>query len=230
MLAVSPAVEISARDDEYGGRKKRYRAFLFAPVLERALKKKAFGDDEAMLRALDGYVVSMRAQKLVDDKAYIAFDDVDVPGFEPVGPKRTSPAPFYLVWAKDEQHDLVAYPRPYQLASVALESFDARFPHTRPTGFAAGTPEMQGFLIFKGVCVHCHAVNREGGRVGPELNVPKNVTEYWPEAQIRAYVKDPKSLRYGNMPPNPQLSEVDLDHVMAYLRAMAKQKHDTGAP
>ena len=33
-------------------------------------------------------------------------------------------------------------------------------------------------------------VNQEGG-TGPELNVPKSIVEYRPEAQIKAYIKDP---------------------------------------
>ncbi len=226
LLATSPAVEVSARDDEYGGRKKRYKAFALAAVLERVFKRKNFGDEDALLKARDGYVVSMRAEKLVQDKAYIAIDDLDVPGFEPVGPKKVNPGPFYLVWARDDQHDLTAFPRPYQLDSIELASFESRFPHTLPTGEADGSPARKGFATFKTLCVHCHAVNREGGRVGPELNVPKNVTEYWSEAQIKAYIKNPLSFRYGNMPPNPQLSDADLDNVLAYLRAMAKRKHD----
>ncbi len=226
LLKASPVVEVSARDDEYDGRKKRYKAFALAPVLERVFKRKDFGDEEALLKARDGYVVSMRANKLVQDKAYIAIDDLDVPGFETVGPKKVNPGPFYLVWARDDQHDLALFPRPYQLDSIALASFESRFAHTLPTGEAAGSPASKGFAIFRSVCVHCHAINREGGRVGPELNVPKNVTEYWPEAQIKAYIKNPQSLRYGNMPPNPQLSDADLENVLAYLRLMAKRKHD----
>ena len=62
--------------------------------------------------------------------------------------------------------------------------------------------------------------------MGPELNVPKNVLEYWSEAQVKAYVKNPSTFRYGNMPPQPQLNDVDLDHLIAYLRAMQKAKFD----
>jgi cytochrome c2 len=229
LLALSPKVEVAARDDEYGGRRKRYAAFLLTPVLQKAWRRTSFGDEEVLLKAADGYVVSMPAQKLVTERAHVAFDDLDVPGFEPVGPKKVSPAPFYLVWPRDDQHDLGAYPRPYQLVSIALASFESRFAHTLPTGEVEGSAAMRGFAIFKRICVHCHAINREGGRVGPELNVPKNVTEYWSEQQIKAYVRNPLAFRYGNMPPNPQLSDVDLDHLIAYLRAMAKRKHDPDA-
>ena len=44
--------------------------------------------------------------------------------------------------------------------------------------------------------------------------------------QIRAYIKDPLAFRYGMMPGNPDLDERALDDLVAYLRAMAKRKHD----
>jgi len=46
-------------------------------------------------------------------------------------------------------------------------------------------------------------MNREGGRVGPELNVPQSIVEYRPEAQIKAYIRNPLQFRYGHMPPQP---------------------------
>ena len=72
-------------------------------------------------------------------------------------------------------------------------------------------------------------MNREGGRVGPELNVPQSIVEYRPEAQIRAYIRDPKTFRYGNMPAHPSLTDADLDDLISYFKAMKAQKHDTGS-
>jgi cytochrome c1 len=72
-------------------------------------------------------------------------------------------------------------------------------------------------------------VNREGGRVGPELNVPQSIIEYRPEAQIRAYIKNPQSFRYGNMPAHPSMTDAELDDLVAYFRAMKDRKHDVDA-
>jgi mono/diheme cytochrome c family protein len=86
-----------------------------------------------------------------------------------------------------------------------------------------------GFSVFARECVRCHAVNREGGRVGPDLNVPQSVVEYRPEAQLRAYIRDPRSFRYGNMPAHPHLRDAELDGLLAYFRAMRARKHDPDA-
>ena len=64
---------------------------------------------------------------------------------------------------------------------------------------------------------------------GPELNVPQSIVEYRPEPQIRAYIRDPRTFRYGNMPPHPHLSDADLDALLAYFRAMKDRKHDPDA-
>jgi mono/diheme cytochrome c family protein len=85
---------------------------------------------------------------------------------------------------------------------------------------------MRGYESFRDGCIKCHAINREGGHVGPDLNVPQNVTEYRPEDQIRAYIKNPAQFRYGNMPAHPDMQERELDDLVAYLRAMKDHKHD----
>jgi cytochrome c1 len=73
----------------------------------------------------------------------------------------------------------------------------------------------------------CHAVNGEGGTVGPDLNIPQSIVEYRPDvAQLKAYIKNPATFRYGQMPSNDYLSDEDLDALVAYFRAMKDRKHD----
>jgi cytochrome c1 len=45
-------------------------------------------------------------------------------------------------------------------------------------------------------------------------------------ALLRAYIRAPRSFRYGNMPDNPHLSDADLDALVAYFRAMSERKQD----
>ena len=77
-------------------------------------------------------------------------------------------------------------------------------------------------------CIACHAINREGGTVGPELNLPKSIVEYRPVDQIKQYIRNPATFRYSNMPANPQLTDQQLDQLIAYFTAMQALKHDPG--
>ena len=230
-LSRDVAPETFTAFDPYYNKKKTYRALPMRAVLERGFR--GLGAEleaqDFVLRAKDGYTVPISGARLLEPGSYLAVADVDVPAWEPIGPQQVSPAPFYVVWRGEKQQDLETHPRPWQLAVVAIARYDATFPHTVPTGEAPDSLAMRGLATYRAVCIHCHAINREGGRVGPELNVPQSIVEYRPEAQIRAYIKNPQTFRYGNMPAQSNLTEAQLDELVAYFRAMKDRKHDADA-
>ncbi len=231
-LERAAGVEAVTGYDDYYHRVKTWRALPLDRVLAAGFAGEAgpaLAARQFVLRARDGYTVPVAGERLLGGGAYLAVRDVDAPAWEPIGPQRANPGPAYLVWKGPAQTDLEAYPRPWQLAAIEIARFEVAFPHTAPVGEPPGSPAQRGFAIFARDCVRCHAINREGGRVGPDLNVPQSVVEYRPEAQIRAYIRDPRTFRYGNMPPHPGLSDADLDGLVAYLRAMASRKHDPDA-
>lgn len=220
-------VETVRQYDPYYNKQKTFRALPIRALLEMGFDGDGgtpFETQQWVLRARDGYTVPIAGSRLLEGGAYVAIEDAEVPGWETIGPQRANPAPFYLIWKGDAQQSLETHPRPWQLASFDMARFESVFPHTVPTGEAEGSAPMRGFAVFRDGCVRCHAVNREGGRTGPDLNVPKSIVEYRPEAQIRAYVRDPASFRYGNMPPHPHLSDGDLDALIAYFHAMKTRK------
>jgi len=91
--------------DPFYEKQKRFRALPMAALLERAFGESAAALKERsfVLRAKDGYTVPVTGRVLLADDAYLAIDDVDVPGFEPIGTERTSPAPPYLIWKHDPE-------------------------------------------------------------------------------------------------------------------------------
>jgi len=223
--------------DPYYGEPRRYRACPLRRVLELGFGEipPRFAEAEVLLRARDGYVRSAPGSQLLEPGGWLALADADreaqgEAGFDPIDRRGLDPGPFYLVWTGADQGDPHRTPWPYQLAAIEVVRFEERFPHTVPSHVPDGAPAWGGFTVFRRECIACHAVNGEGGTVGPELNVPRSIVEYRPEAQIRAYVRDPSSFRYTTMPSHPHLSDADLDGLIAYFRAMAGAKHDPGPP
>jgi len=219
--------------DPYYGKAKRFRAWPLRCVLEQGLGTLPpdFAGQDVLLRALDGYTRATEGAVLLEPGGYVAFADADRPGggFDPIDYRQADPAPFYMVWQGAGEKDAARYPWPYQLAEIELVRVEDRFPHAVPPGAAPGSPARTGFEVFRRNCFQCHAVNGDGGRVGPELNVPRSVVEYRDEATLRAFIRDAQSFRYTQMPANPQLGPADLDALLAYLRHMSTHKFDPRA-
>lgn len=230
MQRIAPAENITVFDPNYH-RQKRYRAHRLAALLVRGLSLRAGELDRThvLFVASDGYKVSLAGHDIVKLGAYLAVADLAAGGWQEVpGHNGVKPGPLYVVWRDPKARDMKLYPWPWQVATVRRSPKDL-YAHTVPIGAPAGSPARAGHRIFLRDCIRCHAINREGGRLGPDLNVPKNVLEYRDEKLLRAFIRNPRAYRYGNMPAQTQLSETDLDNVLAYLRVMGQHKHDSEA-
>lgn len=230
-LARTCGVRTIEVDDPYYEAPKRYRACPLAPVLAEGFGApiEAAGGEDVLFKAVDGYVKPSTPARAAEDGGFLAFGEADRDGFAPMGRRGLDPGPFYVVWTKPAQRDTHAYPWPYQLAAVELTTIAKKFPHTVPTGAAPGDAAWRGFAIFRTECIACHSMNREGGTVGPDLNVPRSIVEYRPIEQLKAYIRDPEAFRYGAMPSHAHLTAGDLDALVAYFHAMQARKHDPGA-
>jgi mono/diheme cytochrome c family protein len=234
-LQAGCTVQTVTLDDPYYQRRKSFRACPLADILRLGFAQPAaaLAGENFLLRARDGYAKPATGAQLTTPGGYLAFADAerahgDDPGWEPIDRKQADPGPFYMVWALPQQTDPEQYPWPYQLTTIEIASMESVYPHTVPRDTAEGSPARAGYQTFRMQCLACHAINREGGTVGPELNVPQSIVEYRPAEQIKAYIRDPSVFRYTSMPPHSQLSDRQLDELIAYFTAMKALKHDPG--
>jgi mono/diheme cytochrome c family protein len=233
LLACCAPREVAVQDPYYGA-PKRFRALPLAAVLRRgfgdAVRASEFAEAELLLRARDGYTRSASGAQLLSEGAYLAFADADHPDgrFFPIDRRQLDPAPFYLVWQGPGHEDTNRWPWPYQLVEIEIADFATKFPHVPPSGAAPGTAAQRGFAIFRRECIACHAINGEGGTVGPELNVPRSIVEYRDAAQLKQFIRDPRSFRYTSMPSHAHLTDADLDALVSYFTHMSAHKHDPG--
>ena len=235
-LKANCQVQTVTIDDPYYQRRKSFLACPIADVLRLGFGQPAdaLATQNFLLRARDGYAKPASGAHLVEPGGFLAFADADRahgddPGWELIDRKQVDPGPFYMVWQDAQKNDPSSYPWPYQLNSIEITALESAYPHILPQGAATDSPAYAGYLTFRSQCIACHAINREGGTVGPELNVPRSIVEYRPADQIKAYVRNPLAFRYTSMPPHPQLSDRQLDELVAYFTAMKDQKHDDGA-
>jgi mono/diheme cytochrome c family protein len=95
--------------------------------------------------------------------------------------------------------------------------------------FPSDAPARRGQDIFLTQCLPCHRLNGGGAsEMGPDLGRPMNPTQYLTEPGLRAIVRDPRAVR--TWPDQHMvgfdktaLPDADLDAVVAYLHAMAKE-------
>lgn len=241
-----PADTANVRHDPaYEGRAKRYVGVPLDRLLSLAGVTMA-ADEVLYFVAADGYRATM-AESAADPriKGIIAFADLDAPegsAWQPVrhGAQSVSPAPFYLVWGQtgaasapgDTADAALRRPWPYQLARIEVVDPRKRYDRLYPTGVNRDDPVYRGFQAFVieshggDQCVACHALNRQGGSVGPELNVPRNITEYRDAATLAAFIRNARSFRAGTAMPvfEGRLSGREIDDILAYLRWMRGYK------
>ncbi len=215
-------------DDPVYHAKKTYDGFRLIEVLALAGLDPKSGNDEIVFTAKDGYSPNTSFELLRKHSAILTFQEHGGAAgqFAKVnqGKAKLDPGPYYVVWeeGKSLEKDV---PWPYQLVKIEVVQFATKFAKLYPTGVGSDSGVMQGFLTFKNQCIRCHSINLQGGDVGPELNTPKNVTEYWDRATLKEFIKNPGAFRAKDkMPPFPQLSSSAIDQILEYFTYMKDRK------
>jgi mono/diheme cytochrome c family protein len=223
------AQTVEVKDDPVFFKAKSYKAIPLLTVLDQflpAYKSLDIKQTQIVFECEDGYNPSMVLEKVLSKKAYLALSDVDAPkGQDWINPKKGDHemkiAPFYIVYTDVPAKD-VTFKWPYNLVKISLsatsEELAVLFPKDDDT-------QVKGFELFKVNCLTCHSLNKVGGKMGPELNYPKSVTEYWQVDQIKHFVKAPTSFRNEcKMPAITHLTDKELDEIVSYLKYMSKHK------
>jgi len=224
--------------DPYEGQPIDFEAFPLATVLDAVFSPAWREEEEILFTCSDGYQPTLPVPRVLAHAAWLAFDRVDREGFsiekfESGTNHRIQLAPFYLVWENLDDEELRGegdYGWPYQLVGIELIRASERFPAMVPPDDAS-PDAIAGFSAFRRLCSRCHAINGEGGTIGPDLNVPVNPVEFRDREWLRRWIDDPSAiLPTARMPRlNPALPERDetIDRIIEYLEAMAGARPNT---
>ncbi|MFL6449340.1 MAG: c-type cytochrome [Bryobacteraceae bacterium] len=204
-------------------RKQRYQGFWLGDLLNSGHAGHPETDLYVRFRCKDGYLPIMPLTRALGAKGFIAIRDANAPQGEdwqrlPGSEASASPTPGYIVWLSPPG-DPEQYPWPYQVVAIELvTSSDAL------AGLVADGSK-PGRELFVTHCLKCHAIDGVGGTLGPELNSPCSVTEYWNPRLLRRFITNAASIRSGTkMPSFDSLRETDVQSILEYLQTMATHK------
>jgi mono/diheme cytochrome c family protein len=211
------------------------RTMHYRAVPLRALLAGLQPGDPLQFVASDGFSVDIPAATLLNQEgaqAWLAIEDPKQP-WPPLPDKKGDAGPFYVVWTRPAAAGISTEQWPYQLVRIErTQDAATRFPATAIVASVPADSEIRrGYAVFQRTCFACHTLNGQGdAHMGPDLNIPHNPTDYLSDDMLRAFIRNPQSLRQwpeGKMvgfPTQDALSDADLDAVIAYLHYMAQHK------
>ncbi|RQP97312.1 c-type cytochrome [Burkholderia stagnalis] len=233
LLARSDLAEVHLPRDVAYGRPMTFRAVPLADLLDIA---SLLVDDVLETRAADGFAAQL-PMDLVRNRnpdgavAWLAIEDPAKPWPKLPG-KAVSAGAFYLVWVGKEVSSVRNEQWPFQIVQFATQKSPvARWPALAVgSELSATDPVRAGQRLFITQCLACHRLNGAGSSdSGPDLNSPMNPVEYFQPAALHRYIRNPAAVRDwpGRIMPafsQDQLSDREIDLIVAYLAHMARKK------
>lgn len=215
---------ISIKPDPVYHKNKRFNALPLKDILEKhsSMKRMNVADLKVVFECEDGYKPEMSLEKLLSAKAYLAVSDADAPKgreWEQIfkDGHEMKAEPFYVVYEGVSAED-ISYKWPYNLVKIHLAPIHENDAALKPKDESA----LAGYEIFKNRCQTCHAINKIGGKMGPELNYPKSVTEYWKTDDLKAFIQNPAAYRNDVKMPNLGIKPEEATEIVKYLSYMSK--------
>lgn len=217
---------VTVNEDPVYHKTKKFNALPLKEILEKfsSVKNLNAADTKVVFECEDGYKPEMPLEKLLSSKVFLAISDVDAPKgreWEKVlkGSQEVKMEPFYIVYEGVSSKD-ADYKWPYNLVKIHFAPLHENDAILVPKDAAA----MNGYNLFKKYCQTCHAINKIGGKMGPELNFPKSVTEYWKTDDLKAFIQNPASYRHDVKMPTLGIKPAEATEIVKYLEYMSKNK------
>lgn len=206
---------------------KKYKAVNAEKLLESQVELSTIDikNTKIVFECIDGYKPEMPLELFLNTKSFLAFQDVEAPKglkWEKIikNENEMDATPFYIVYESVSEKDS-RYKWPYNLIKIHLEPSNT----SRNELFPIDNKKVEiGYNLFQNQCITCHAINEIGGTMGPELNYPKSVTEYWKEKELVAYIVNPASFRHKVKMPTLGITQQQSQEIVDYLKYMAQHK------
>ncbi len=230
MEKLSPS-QIVTVDDPNEKTKIKFRAIALNALLNEIYGRSWAKDEEMLFTCLDGYQPSLPVAQFIssegEGEAFLAFERIGSKNLiienKTEGGKKIAAGPFYLVWNKSVDGSSW----PYQLTTFDLTTFIEHSPKLAPPENSSAKAK-RGFLAFRKNCALCHAMNGDGAHIGPELNYPVNVTEYYKISFLKKWIDNPASIRLRSHMPALHSDIANrtetIDEIVAYLQSMVHRK------
>lgn len=183
-------------------------------------------NDDIELEASDAYKSRAQLSMLHNPNCYLAESIADEASQKQIpwqsfghGKESSTPAPYYVIWKNGDDREANKKPWPWSLVKIRKGN------NPEEALVKPKNPEFtEGYNLYKQHCIACHSINLVGGKVGFEMNIPKNITEYRSYEFFSSFIVAPDSYRAESKMPARLLSQHDLKAIWSYLQAKSREK------
>lgn len=217
---------IIVKNDPVYHKTKKFNALPLKELMEKysSMENLTAADIKVVFECEDGYKPEMPLEKLLSAKAFLAISDVEAPKgreWEQIfkDGHEMKAEPFYVIY-EDVSPEDGSYKWPYNLVKIHFAPLHENDAALMPKDKIA----MAGYELFKNRCQTCHAINKIGGKMGPELNYPKSVTEYWETDDLKAFIQNPANYRNDVKMPSLGIKPEEANEIVKYLTYMSEHK------